>query len=84
MLLILIQKKIVRIRIRINSVGSLQQTIDNLNCGQVEEEVLFELFQNAGPLQRVTIPRDRETKKAKAYAFIGTAISHYSYHTPAN
>jgi RNA recognition motif-containing protein len=44
----------------------------------VDEEILFELFLNAGPLQRVTIPKDRETKKARAYAFIGTGIvSHY-------
>jgi RNA recognition motif-containing protein len=42
-----------------------------LACAQVDEELLFELFLNAGPLQRVTIPRDRETKKAKAFAFIG-------------
>lgn len=37
---------------------------------KVDEELLFELFLNAGPLQRVTIPRDKETKKPKAYGFI--------------
>ena len=33
-------------------------------------QVLYELFLNAGPLERVTIPKDRETKKQKNFAFI--------------
>ena len=37
----------------------------------MDEELLFELFINAGPLQRVIIPKDRETKKPRAYGFIG-------------
>ena len=36
----------------------------------MDEEILYELFLNAGPLERVNIPRDRETKKQKNFAFI--------------
>jgi len=37
---------------------------------KVEEEVLYELFLNAGPLQRLSHPVDRDTKKKKSFAFI--------------
>jgi len=37
---------------------------------RVDEETLFELFINAGPLQSVRIPVDRETKKQKPFAFV--------------
>ena len=33
-------------------------------------QVLYELFLNAGPLERVTIPKDRETKQQKNFGFI--------------
>ena len=33
-------------------------------------QVLYELFLNAGPLERVTIPKDRETKQQKSFGFI--------------
>ena len=36
----------------------------------MSEQVLHELFQNAGPLERVTIPKDKETKKPKNFGFI--------------
>ena len=43
-------------------------------CGglndKVTEEVLYELFLNAGPLERVTIPKDRDTKQQKSFGFI--------------
>ena len=52
--------------------SSLQ--IRTLWCGgiseKVDEEILYELFLNAGPLENVIIPRDRETKKQRNYAFI--------------
>jgi len=51
-----------------------EEQLRTLWCGgvneQCDEEILFELFQNAGPLQKVTIPKDRETKRQKNYAFI--------------
>ena len=31
---------------------------------------MYELFLNAGPLERVTIPKDRETKQQKSFGFI--------------
>jgi len=37
---------------------------------RVDEETLYELFVNAGPLQSVRIPLDRETKKQKPFAFV--------------
>lgn len=37
---------------------------------KAEEEVLYELFMNAGPLDRISHPCDKETKKKKAFAFI--------------
>lgn len=37
---------------------------------KVDEEILYELFQNAGPLESVKIPKDRETKKQKNFGFI--------------
>jgi len=37
---------------------------------KVDEEILYELFQNAGPLESVKIPKDRETKKQKPFGFI--------------
>ena len=43
-------------------------------CGslseKVDERILYELFLNAGPLEKVTIPRDKETGKQKTFAFI--------------
>ena len=36
----------------------------------MDEEILYELFLNAGPLEKVIIPRDWETKKQRNYAFI--------------
>ena len=36
----------------------------------MDEEILYELFLNAGPLENVIIPRDWETKKQRNYAFI--------------
>ena len=33
-------------------------------------QVLYELFLNAGPLERVTIPKDKETKQQKSFGFI--------------
>jgi len=51
-----------------------EEQLRTLWCGGVSdqcgEEILFELFLNAGPLVKVTIPKDRETKKQKNYAFI--------------
>jgi len=43
-------------------VGSLNEKVD--------EEILYELFQNAGPLENVKIPKDRETKKQKHFGFV--------------
>jgi len=37
---------------------------------KAEDEVLYELFQNAGPLQKVHHPADKETKKKKAFCFV--------------
>ena len=37
---------------------------------KVDDEILYELFLNAGPLEKVTIPKDRETKKQKSFAFV--------------
>ena len=43
-------------------------------CGslseKVDERILYELFLNAGPLEKVTIPRDKETGRQKTFAFI--------------
>lgn len=51
-----------------------EEQLRTLWCGgvneQCDEEVLYELFQNAGPLEKVTIPKDRETKRQKNFAFI--------------
>jgi len=51
-----------------------EEKLRTLWCGgiseKVDEEILYELFLTAGPLERVTIPRDRETKKQKNFAFI--------------
>jgi len=37
---------------------------------QCEEDVLYELFMNAGPLEKVHHPQDKVSKKKKAFAFI--------------
>lgn len=37
---------------------------------QIDEEILFELFHNAGPVASVRIPTDRETKRKKPFAFV--------------
>jgi len=37
---------------------------------QCQEEVLYELFMNAGPLERIAHPTDKVTKKKKQFAFI--------------
>jgi len=37
---------------------------------EADDQILYELFQNAGPLERVTIPKDKETKKQKSFAFV--------------
>jgi len=54
--------------------GTTDKELRTLWCGslsdQVDEEILFELFLNAGPLENVTIPRDKESNKHKNYAFI--------------
>ena len=51
-----------------------EEQLRTLWCGglseKVDEEILYELFLNAGPLERVTIPKDKETKKQKNYGFI--------------
>jgi len=51
-----------------------EEQLRTLWCGGINdrcnEELLYELFQNAGPLERVTIPTDRETKKPKNFSFI--------------
>jgi hypothetical protein len=51
-----------------------EEQLRTLWCGglneKVTEEVLYELFLNAGPLERVTIPKDRETKQQKNFGFI--------------
>jgi len=36
----------------------------------VDEEILYELFLNSGPVSRVTVPRNKQTKKSKNFAFI--------------
>lgn len=51
-----------------------EEQLRTLFCGslneKVDEEILYELFQNAGPLENVKIPKDRETKKQKNFGFI--------------
>ena len=51
-----------------------EEQLRTLWCGgiseKVDEEILYELFLNAGPLEKVVIPKDRETKKQKNFAFI--------------
>ena len=51
-----------------------EEQFRTLWCGgisdKVDEEILYELFLNAGPLERIVIPKDRETKKPKNFAFI--------------
>ena len=51
-----------------------EEQLRTLWCGgisdKVDEEILYELFQNAGPLERVVIPKDKETKRQKNFAFI--------------
>jgi len=51
-----------------------EEQLRTLWCGglndKVTEEVLYELFLNAGPLERVTIPKDRDTKQQKSFGFI--------------
>ena len=51
-----------------------EKQLRTLWCGgiseKVDEEILYELFLNAGPLENVIIPRDWETKKQRNYAFI--------------
>jgi len=37
---------------------------------EVDQEILFELFQNAGPLVKVNIPIDKETKRKKNFCFV--------------
>jgi len=37
---------------------------------EVDEEILFELFQNAGPLVKVNIPTDAQTKRKKTFCFV--------------
>jgi len=37
---------------------------------KVDEEILYELFLNAGPLEKVVIPKDKETKQQKTFGFI--------------
>eukprot|EP00095_Tigriopus_kingsejongensis_P003315 maker-scaffold612_size124412-snap-gene-0.22 protein:Tk03315 transcript:maker-scaffold612_size124412-snap-gene-0.22-mRNA-1 annotation:"rna-binding protein 7" len=37
---------------------------------RVDEEILYELFCNAGPVKSVKIPIDRETKKQKPFGFV--------------
>ena len=63
-------------------VESQSSTDDNISdeklrtlwCGsvseKVDEEILYELFQNAGPLEKVSLPKDRDTGRQKSYAFI--------------
>ena len=50
------------------------EKLRTLWCGsvseKVDEEILYELFQNAGPLERISLPKDRETGRQKPYAFI--------------
>ena len=51
-----------------------EEQLRTLWCGgisdKVDEEILYELFLNAGPLEKVHIPKDKETKKQKNFAFI--------------
>jgi len=51
-----------------------EEQLRTLWCGgisdKVDEEILYELFLNAGPLEKVTIPKDKETKRQKNFAFI--------------
>jgi len=37
---------------------------------EVDEEILFELFQNAGPLTKINIPMDHQTKRKKNFCFV--------------
>ena len=61
---------------RYNSVDDnvSDEKLRTLWCGsvseKVDEEILYELFQNAGPLERISLPKDRDTGKQKPYAFI--------------
>jgi len=43
--------------------------VGSLHC-DVDEEILYELFQNAGPLESIKIPKDRETKKQRNFGFV--------------
>jgi len=43
-------------------VGNMQEKVD--------KEVLYELFMNSGPVLKVTIPRNKQTKKPKSFAFV--------------
>ena len=51
-----------------------EEQLRTLWCGgisdKVDEEILYELFLNAGPLEKVSIPKDKETKRQKNFAFI--------------
>ena len=61
-----------------NSVSEVEnideEKLRTLWCGsineRVNENILFELFLNAGPLERVSIPKDRDSGRQKGYAFI--------------
>lgn len=64
---------------RVESLNSADDNVSDeklrtLWCGsvseKVDEEILYELFQNAGPLERVSLPKDRETGRQKPFAFI--------------
>jgi len=37
---------------------------------EIDQEILFELFQNAGPLVKVNIPIDNQTKRKKNFCFV--------------
>jgi len=43
--------------------------VGNLHSN-VDEQILYELFLNSGPLEKVTIPKDRETMKQKSFGFV--------------
>ena len=61
-----------------NSVSEVEnideEKLRTLWCGsisdRVNENILYELFLNAGPLERVSIPKDRDSGRQKGYAFI--------------
>lgn len=41
------------------------------NIGEkVTEELLYELMLQAGPIEEINIPKDKETKKQKSFGFI--------------